>query len=232
MVHFLSCYFHFAFHGLDRSFMNDFKAFPSFDDFLLTFYSSKYFFSIPPDLMKVESNRIARDSYRSGTTQTVAFAISQAFNRVFNASLLRKLKSHGILDQVFGLILSILSNRQLWLVLDRNFWKRIKITLEFLKNLFLILNFPLVLQTFLIMLAITYLYILINTTLYFKSDQVFDLRQQLELVSELESNVEDIVYWGRRDAKKMPKKLICLKDQPSNSGVIDVKMDGSITEGK
>lgn len=121
MVHFLCCYFHFAFHGLDRSFKNDFKAFPSFDDFLLTFHSSKYFFSISPDLMKVESNRIARDSYRSGTTRTVAFDISQAFNRVFNASLLRKLKSYGISDQVFGLILSILNNRQLRLVLDRNF---------------------------------------------------------------------------------------------------------------
>ena len=82
------------------------------------------------------------------------------------------------------------------------------------------------------MLTVTYLYILINTTLYFKSDQVFDLRQQLELVSELESDVEDPVYWGRKYAKKMPKKLICLKDQPSNSGVIDVKMDGSIIEGK
>ena len=35
-----------------------------------------------------------------------------------NTCLLRKLRSYGISGQLFGLISSILSNRQLWLVLD------------------------------------------------------------------------------------------------------------------
>ena len=44
--------------------------------------------------------------------------ISKAFYRVWHASLLHKLKSYGISGQIFGLISSFLSNRQLQVVLD------------------------------------------------------------------------------------------------------------------
>ena len=37
-----------------------------------------------------------------------------------------------------------------------------------------------------------------DTTLYPKCDQASDLWQQLELASELESDVQDIVDWGRK----------------------------------
>ena len=37
-----------------------------------------------------------------------------------------------------------------------------------------------------------------GTTLYSKCDQVSDLWQQLELASELESNLRDTVDWGRK----------------------------------
>ena len=37
-----------------------------------------------------------------------------------------------------------------------------------------------------------------DTTLYFKCDQAFDLWQQLELASELESDLRDTVDWGRK----------------------------------
>ena len=36
-----------------------------------------------------------------------------------------------------------------------------------------------------------------DTTLYSKCDQASDLWQQLELASELESNLQDSVKWGR-----------------------------------
>ena len=42
--------------------------------------------------------------------------ISKAFDKVWHAGLLHKLKSYGISDQTFGLISSFLSNRQV--VLD------------------------------------------------------------------------------------------------------------------
>ena len=37
-----------------------------------------------------------------------------------------------------------------------------------------------------------------HTILYFKHDQTSNLWQQLELASELESNLQDTVDWGRK----------------------------------
>ena len=64
------------------------------------------------------SDRIARAFNRSGATRAVAADISKAFDRVWHAGLLHKLKSYGISGQIFGLISSFLSNRQLRVVLD------------------------------------------------------------------------------------------------------------------
>ena len=65
------------------------------------------------DLLTVVSDRIARAFNRSGATRAVALDISKAFDRVWHAGLLHKLKSYGISGQVFGLISSFLSNRRL-----------------------------------------------------------------------------------------------------------------------
>ena len=54
----------------------------------------------------------------SVATRVVALAISNAFNKVWHAGLLHKLKSYGISGQIFGLISSFLSNRQCRIVLD------------------------------------------------------------------------------------------------------------------
>ena len=48
----------------------------------------------------------------------MALHISKAFLRVWHAGLLHKLRSCGISGQIFGLISSFLSNRQLQVVLD------------------------------------------------------------------------------------------------------------------
>ena len=62
----------------------------------------------------------ARVFNKSGTTRAVALDISKAFDRVWHAGLLHKLKSYGISGQIFGLISSFLSNRWLGVVLDGN----------------------------------------------------------------------------------------------------------------
>ena len=62
------------------------------------------------------SDRISRDFNRSGATRAVALNISKAFDRVWHASLLHKLKCYGISGQIFGLISSFLSNRWLRVV--------------------------------------------------------------------------------------------------------------------
>ena len=85
-----------------------------FSDFQYGFRSSRS----TADLLTVVSDRIARAFNRSGATRAVALDISKAFDRVWHAGLLHKLKSYGISGQIFGLISSFLSNRQLRVVLD------------------------------------------------------------------------------------------------------------------
>ena len=70
------------------------------------------------DLLTVVSDRIARAFNKSGATRAVALDISKAFDRVWQAGLLHKLKSYGISGRIFGLISSFLSNRRLRVVLD------------------------------------------------------------------------------------------------------------------
>ena len=62
------------------------------------------------------SDRIARAFNRSRATRAVALDISKDFDRVWHAGLLHKLI--GISGQIFGLISSFLSNRQLLVVLN------------------------------------------------------------------------------------------------------------------
>ena len=76
------------------------------------------FFRSTADLLRVVSNRIARVFDRSGATQTVVLDISSDFDRVLHAGLLHKLTSYGIAGQIFGLILSFLSNSWLRVVLN------------------------------------------------------------------------------------------------------------------
>ena len=80
-----------------------------FSDFQYGFRS----FRSTADLLTVVSDRIARAFNRSGATRAVALDISKAFDRVWHAGLLHKLKSYGISGQIFSLISSFLSNRQL-----------------------------------------------------------------------------------------------------------------------
>ena len=73
-----------------------------------------------------------------------------------------------------------------------------------------------------------------DTTLYSKCDQASYLWQQLELASQLESDLQDTVDWGRKwlvDFKAEKTQLV-LFDQSENTGLIGVKMDGSVLEEK
>ena len=69
-------------------------------------------------LLTVVSDRITRAFNRSGATRAVALDISKAFDRVWHAGLLHKLKSYGISSQIFDLISSFLCNRLLRVILD------------------------------------------------------------------------------------------------------------------
>ena len=60
-------------------------------------------------------------------------------------------------------------------------------------------------------------------------------RQQLELASELESNLQDTVDWGRKwlvDFNAGKTQLVSFDWSNNNTCGIDVKMDGSVLEEK
>ena len=65
------------------------------------------------DLPTVVSDRIARVFNRSEVTRALGLDISKAFDRVWHVGVLQKLKSYEISGQIFDLISSFLSNRQL-----------------------------------------------------------------------------------------------------------------------
>ena len=73
-----------------------------------------------------------------------------------------------------------------------------------------------------------------DTTVYSKCNQASDLWHQLELASELESDLRDTVGWGRKwlvDFNVGKTQLVSF-DRSKNTGAIDVKMDGSVLEEK
>ena len=73
-----------------------------------------------------------------------------------------------------------------------------------------------------------------DTTLYCKCDRASDLWQQVELASELESDLQDTVNWGKKwllDFNAGKTQLVSF-EQSNNTGSVDVKMDQSILEEK
>ena len=166
-----------------------------FSDFQYEFRSSQS----TADLLIVVSDRIGRACARSGATRAVALDISQAFNRVRHTGLFHKLKSHGISDQIFGLISSFLSNRRLWVVLNE------KSSQEYPVNAGVTQGSILGPTLFLVYINDLPDDVICNIAIYAgdtilccKCDQASDLWQQLELTSELESDLQDNADWGRK----------------------------------
>ena len=198
-----------------------------FSDFQYGFRSSRS----TADLLTVASDRIARAFNRSGANQAVPLDIPKAFDRVWHAGLLHKLKSSGISGQIFGLISSLLSNRQLRLVLDGISSQEYPVNAGVPQGSILGPTLFLLYINDLPDDVICNIAIYADdTTLYCKWNQASDLWQQLELASELESDLPDTMDWGRKwlvDFNAGRTQLVSF-DWSKNTGVIDVKMDGSV----
>ena len=136
------------------------------------------------------SDRIFRAFNKSGAARAVALDIYKAFDRVWHADLLHKLKSYGISGPIFGLISSFLSNRRLRVVLDRKSSQKCLVNAgvpqgSILGPTLLLLYINDLPDDVICNIAIY----ADDTTLYSKCDQASDLWQQLGLASELESDL-------------------------------------------
>ena len=202
-----------------------------FSDFQYGFRSSRS----TADLLTVVSDRIARAFNRSGATRAVALDISKAFDRVWHACLLHKLKSYAISGQMFGLISSFLSNRQLRVGLDGKSSQEYPVNAgvpqgSILGPTLLLIHINDLPDDVICDIAIY----ADDTTLYSKCDQASDLWQQLELASEVESDLLDTVDCGKKwlvDFNAGKAQLVSF-DRSNNNGSIDVKMGRSIPEEK
>ena len=194
------------------------KTFGLFPGFQYGFMSS---------LLTVVSDRIARAFNRSGAIRAVALNISKAFDRVWHAGLLHKLKSCGISGQIFGLISSFLSNRRFWEVLDGNSAQEYPLNAGIPQGSILVPAVFLLYSNdlpddFICNIAIYGE----DTTLYSKCDQTSDLWQQLELASELELDLRNTVGWDRKwlfDFNAGKTQLVSF-DQSNITGAFDVKV--------
>ena len=165
----------------------------------------------------------------------MAPGISKAFDRVWHAGLLLKLKSYGTSGQIFGLISSFLSNRRLQVVLDG------KSSEEYPVNAGVPQGSILGLRLFLLYINDLPDDVICNiaiyaddTTLYSKCGQASVLWHQLELTSEVECDLRDTVDWGKKwlvDFNAGKTQLVSF-DRSNNNGFIYVKMDGSALEEK
>ena len=97
-------------------------------------------------------DKIARSFNRSRATRAVALNISKAFDRVWHAGLLQKLRSFGISGQILALFILFWRLR---VVLDMKSSQNIQLMLEFFKGPLLVLRFSYYTSmTFLMMLSV------------------------------------------------------------------------------
>ena len=158
-----------------------------FSDFQYGFRSS----GTTADHLTVVPDRIARAFNSSGATRAVALDISNALDRVWHAGLLHK-RDLRISGQIFGLISSFLSNRRLQVVLDGKSPKEYPVNAGVSRGSILgpkpFLLYINDLPDDICDMAVY----ADDTTPYSKCDQVSDLRQQLELASENESDLRTL----------------------------------------
>ena len=127
------------------------------------------------DPLTVVSDRIARDFNIYGATGAAALDISKAFDKIWHAGLLHKLKSYGISGQTFGLISSFLSNRWLRVAQNENSSQKYPVNGVPQGSIFVPTLFLLYINDLPDDVICDIAIYADNNTLYSKCDQAFDL---------------------------------------------------------
>ena len=141
-----------------------------------------------------------------------------------------RVKSYGISGHIVGLISSFLSNKRIPVVLDGKSSQEYPVNARVQGSILGPTRFLLYINDLPGDVICNIAIYADDTTLYSKCDQAFDL----ELASELESDIRDTVDWGKKwfvDFNPGKIQLVSF-DWSNNNGSIDVKMDGSVLEEK
>ena len=199
-----------------------------FSDFQYGFRSSRS----TADILTVVFDRIARVLNRSRSTRAVALDISKAFYRVWYAGLIHKLKSYRVSGLVFGLISSFLSNTRLRVVLDGKSSQEYPVNAGVPQGLVLHFSYY-TLMTFLIVLSVILLSMLMILLSILSVTRPLICGNNLNCLLNL-SLICETLDWGKKwlfDFNAGKTQLVSF-DRSNNTGVIDVKMDGSVLEEK
>ena len=149
------------------------------------------------DLLTVITERFYRALDQCGEARVVALDISKAFDRVWHAGLLHKLRSYGISGRIFKIIESFLYDRKIKVILDGQHSSIYSITSGVPQGsilgpiLFLIFinDLP---DTIISELAIY----ADDTSLYSCLNEKSGLFERLELAGSLELDLSSVTEWG------------------------------------
>ena len=149
------------------------------------------------DLLTVITERFYRALDQCGEARAVALDISKAFDKVWHAGLLHKLKSYGICGRIFRIIESFLHDRKIKVILDGQHSSTYSITSGVPQGsilgpiLFLIFinDLP---DNIISELAI----FADDTSLYSCLNEKCGLFERLELAGSLELDLSSVTEWG------------------------------------
>ena len=134
-----------------------------------------------------------------GETRAIALDISKAFDKVWHAGLLHKLKAYGISGRVFDIVESFLSDRRIKVVLDG------QSSVQWLINAGVPQGSVLGPTLFLLFINDLPDHLLCkiaiyadDSTIYSSLDKTKSIFDKVELAADLEVDLRSVVEWGNR----------------------------------
>ena len=150
------------------------------------------------DLLTVLSERIYNSLDAGGETRAIALDISKAFDKVWHAGLLHKLKSYGVGGMILDIVDSFLRERALQVVLDGQSSTLYNINAGVPQGSVLGPTLFLVFINDLPEGALSKIGIYADDTTVYSSIGKSDVFEKVESAAELQDDLRGIVEWGNR----------------------------------
>ena len=150
------------------------------------------------DILTVLSERIYNSMDAGGETRAIALDISKAFDKVWHAGLLHKLKSYGVVGPILGILESFMIERSLKVVLDGQSSPLFCINAGVPQGSVLGPTLFLVFINDLPDGMLSRIGIYADDTTLYSSLGKSGIFEKVESAGELERDLSDIVEWGNR----------------------------------